>query len=123
MAENRHHERVVVPATQAQAPDLHHPMNEPRSAGFFARRWHGRLRLGLLFWRDMIGVGSLVNLAASVAALIAAASGAPPGVAIALHFATLPYNVFLFLAVWRNGLQSPLTRLAALVWLVVASVL
>lgn len=96
-------------------------MNKPASPGFFARRWHGQVPLGVLFWRDMIGFGSLLNLAASVVAMIVAASGAPLGVAVALHFAPVPYNLFLFGAVWRNSRKSPLTGVVALGWLVLAS--
>ena len=96
-------------------------MTKPASKGFFSRRWLGEVPLAVLFWRDMIGVGSVINLAASILALIVAASGAPIGVAVALHFAPLPYNLFLYAAVSRISRESPLTRLAALAWLIVAT--
>lgn len=99
-------------------------MHPPAAAGFAApivRRWRGEVPLARMFWRDMIGVGSLLNLAASIGALILLAHGAPAGVAAALHFAPLPLNAFLFAAVWRNGRRSPLTRTAALAWLLIAS--
>ncbi len=98
-------------------------MNSPSSSGFFTRRWQGQLPLAVLFWRDMVGVGSLINLACSILALLVAAGGAPLGVAVALHFAPLPYNLFLFAAVWRNSRKAPWMALAALVWLMVATLI
>lgn len=96
-------------------------MNHPTRTGFFASRWRGQVSLPLLFWRDMIGVASLMNLAASVGALIAMASGLTPALAMALHFAPLPYNLFLFSALWRHRDASPTLRLAGLLWLLIAS--
>ena len=95
-------------------------MNKPPGSGFFASRWVGQVSLPLLFWRDMIGVASLINLAASVGALIAMASGLPPVWAVVMHFAPLPYNLFLVWAVWRHEQASSTAKLAALVWFLIA---
>jgi hypothetical protein len=73
-----------------------------RLAGFFARRWRGELPVRVLLGRDMLGVGTLINLACSVVALMAVAQGAPLPVALALHWAPLPYNLFLCAALWRT---------------------
>lgn len=81
------------------------------------------MALATLFWRDMVGVASLLNLAASVAAMMLAAGGAPLALAVALHFSPLPYNLFLFAAVWRHRRRSALVGVAALAWLVLASLL
>ncbi len=77
----------------------------------------------VLFWRDMLGVGSAVNVAASVAALAVAASGGPMALAVGLHFAPLPYNLFLFCAVWRAPWRSAFTAAVGMVWLGVMTVL
>lgn len=95
---------------------------------FFGRRWRRQAPLGLLFWRDMIIVGSALNLAFAFAGLMALGFKAGPVVAIAILHAPLPYNFFLFGAVWRTAeLADPAkassARLGALVWLVAASVL
>ncbi len=90
--------------------------------GFFTRRWHGDIALPVLFWRDMLLVGTLVNLAASIAAMIVAATGAPLAIAVAVHFAPLPYNLFLFLAVTRHG-ASALVSIVSMAWLVAATLL
>ncbi len=89
---------------------------------FLARRWRGDVSLRVLFWRDMLAVGTVVNLFASFAALIAAAAGAPMAWAAALHFAPLPYNVFLFAALWRRPVRPWAMAVAAAVWLVLMTV-
>ena len=87
---------------------------------FFARRWRGEVPLATLFWRDMIVVGSLVNALATLSALIAATQGVALGVAAAMHFAPVPYNVFLFTAVGRSPQRTPLVMGVAGVWFVLA---
>lgn len=58
-------------------------MTELTLGGFFARRWRGNVPLSLLLWRDMLGVGSLVNMACTVLALVMAARGTALGIATA----------------------------------------
>ncbi len=69
-----------------------------------------------LFWRDMVLVGTLVNLLATGVALAMAASDLPIGLAAAVHFAPLPYNLFLVVAVWRQP-PGQVHRWVALGWL------
>ena len=87
------------------------------------RCWRGELPLRRFFWRDMLFVGTLVNLFASFAALMAAAGGAPMAWAAVLHFAPVPYNVFLCLSLWRRPGRPWLMAAAAAVWLVVVTIL
>ena len=65
------------------------------SQGFIARRWRGDVPLRTVFWRDMLGVGTAVNVLFTFAALIAATQGGPSWVAVAIHLLPLPYNLFL----------------------------
>lgn len=90
---------------------------------FLARRWRGEVALRVLFWRDMLLVGSFVNVLASFAALMVAALGAPMGAAAALHFVPAPYNVFLFVALWRRPGRPLHMAVVAVVWLVLVTVL
>lgn len=90
---------------------------------FFARRWRGEVPLAVLFWRDMIVVGSLVNLAASVLTLALVLLDAPLAIALAVHFAPLPYNFFLFAALWRLPRRPVLVSVGAGLWLAAASLL
>lgn len=76
-----------------------------------------------LFWIDTVLVGTSLNLLASVIALALAANRAPPALSAAVFFSTLPYNLFLFAAVWRNAKASPSLQAGAVVWLVAATLL
>jgi hypothetical protein len=44
-------------------------------------------------------------------------------VAVALHFAPVPYNLFLFLALWRLARRPAPVVAAAVAWLVVVTVI
>lgn len=90
--------------------------------GFFARRWRGEVALGLLFWRDMLGVGTVLNLLVGFAALIAVSQGVDARLALALHLAPMPYNLFLCLAVWRDPQRTALHGAIALGWTAVMTV-
>jgi hypothetical protein len=85
-------------------------------AGFFRSRWRAEVPMRVLFWRDMVLVGTLVNLLATGVALALAASDLDIALAAAVHFAPLPYNLFLVAAVWRLG-ASGVHRWVAAGWL------
>lgn len=87
---------------------------------FFARRWRGEEPLTTLFWRDMVVVGSAINLLASFVALMLAAQGVALPIAIAVHFSPLPYNVFLFAAVSRSPQRTAAITVLAGVWFALA---
>lgn len=91
-------------------------MNEP-APGFFVARWRGEVPLARLFWRDTVVVGTLANLAASLVALVLLTRDAPLAVVAGLHFAPLPYNCFLFAAIWRAGAHAPWFRVGGALWL------
>jgi hypothetical protein len=84
---------------------------------FFARRWRGEVPLSIVFWRDMVGIGTFINLLASVMALILASQGVDLRVAVALHFAPIAYNLFLFMSVWRSPQGTVFKRAFAFAWL------
>lgn len=79
--------------------------------------------MAVVFWRDMVLVGTAVNLGASFAALILVAQGVATAVAVAVHFAPLPYNLWLFAVVWRLGRRPPWMPIAAGAWLLAAALL
>lgn len=83
---------------------------------YFSRRWRGEVPLRVLLWYDMLGVGTLVNLIASLSAFAAAIQDVPSLLVVALHFAPLPYNLFLFGAVRRSPEQNGLAVALAAVW-------
>ena len=97
------------------------------AAGFFRSRWQGQVPLDRLFWRDMVVVGTAINIASSVAALILLGLKLPLALVLALHFAPVPYNMFLAFAVWRTaektgGGKASLMMLGSAVWLILTVV-
>lgn len=86
---------------------------------FLGRRWRGEVGTRTVFWRDMLAVGTTLNLVASFLALVLASQGAPSWLPVAVHFAPLPYNLFLFRTVVRSKPGGQAVRLLALAWLVV----
>ncbi len=93
-----------------------------RQGGYLVRRWRGEVALPTVFWRDMLAIGTAVNLLASFVALMAAAQGADIRVAATVHFAPVPYNLFLFMVVWRAPARKLFTAAGALAWLGVMTI-
>lgn len=94
-----------------------------QAAGYFGSRWRGAAHLSQLYWRDMMIVGSFINLFTGFTALMIAAQGGDLRVAAMVHFATLPYNVFLVLALWRTPGRSRFMAWTSLVWLGTVTIL
>lgn len=86
------------------------------AAGFFTRRWRAEVPQRVLFWRDLVVVGTLINVLATGLALALVASGANIALAAGVHFLPLPYNLFLVAAVWRLPASAAL-RWVSLAWL------
>lgn len=93
-----------------------------RHDNYLSRRWGGRVPWAVLFWRDMLVVGTVLNLSASLAAMALAARGADLLPVVALHFAPLPFNLLLFAAAWRRPGRPAAQVLLAATWLAVMTV-
>lgn len=98
-----------------------------RPAGFFARRWRGEVPFTHLFVTDMLVVATLINVAATAAAVLLLGAAIPDWLAVAVHFLPLPYNLFLFLAVWRTSERRAVpfawaAQIAAAFWLIAVTV-
>ena len=91
-------------------------MNQQLFTGFFGRRWRAEVDLGMLFWRDLLIVGTLINFFASFTALALVSQDFAIGIAVAVHFAPLPYNGFLLASVLRSPRRTALMALAAWIW-------
>jgi hypothetical protein len=90
--------------------------------------WRGEFTLRRAFWDYAIIYGSLLNLAATLAAFAANAAGWPLAVAAAIFFSPLPYNLLAVLNVWRSAERYPgpplwahLARIAVVVWAIAAT--
>ncbi|TIP53139.1 MAG: hypothetical protein E5X69_05515, partial [Mesorhizobium sp.] len=53
---------------------------------FFRTRWRGEAPLDRLFWRDMLLVGTILNVASSVLALILLGLKLPLWLVLVVHF-------------------------------------
>lgn len=98
-------------------------MSQPRPAGFIGSRWRGETSAAVLYWRDMLIVGSVLNLFTGFAALMLAAQGVDLLIAAAVHFALLPYNAFLVAALWRTPRRTKAMAWTSVTWLVVVTLL
>lgn len=90
-------------------------------ADFFRSRWLGQVPLDRLFWRDMMLAGTLINMASSALALVLLGLKLPLWLVLAVHFAPVPYNIFLTSAVWRtaeSGPKASLMLLGSALWLI-----
>jgi hypothetical protein len=97
-------------------------MMMPHIQGFFVRRLNSGVRLHRLLWRDMIGIGTLVNLCSSFLAAIMLVEGVAGGYALLVHLAPLPYNLFLLLAVWRSTERTPFAIIIGSLWLALVTI-
>jgi hypothetical protein len=94
----------------------------------FRSRWNGKVPLDRLFWRDMMLVGTGLNIASSAAALVLLGLKMPLALVLAVHFSPVPYNIFLAMAVWRTaekivGAKASLLMLGSALWLIVTVVI
>jgi hypothetical protein len=96
---------------------------KPRTAGFIGSRWRGEASAVVVYWRDMLAIGSLINLSTSFVALLLAAQGVNLWIAAAVHFAVLPYNIFLVVALWRTPQRTWIMACTSLMWLGTVTVL
>jgi hypothetical protein len=111
------------------------PYCRPGAGGRVAIRtivefFHGGLPLGRAFWRWGILGGGIVSLFATLLALTLISAGAPAWLAVLVFVAHVPWNLVLFVGVWRSAARpgvSPaaanLARLAIFAWVVVLSLL
>ncbi|TIX27118.1 hypothetical protein [Mesorhizobium sp.] len=94
---------------------------------FFRSRWQGQVPLDRLFWRDLVLLGTALNVASLVAAIVLLGLKLPLTLVLAVHFAVVPYNIFLTFAVWRTtekarGAKASLMTLGATLWLILTVV-
>ena len=79
--------------------------------------------LATLLWRDTILVASAINLGFGFLALMLLAQGVATATAVAVHFAPLPYNLFLFAALWRRPGRPMWLSVSAVLWLLLATLI
>jgi hypothetical protein len=75
----------------------------PALSCFIEDRLAGTAPLGVVFWRDMLLVGTGLAIASLIMSLVLAAHQAPTYVIMGTYFAALPYTLFIAVAVWRSS--------------------
>jgi len=93
------------------------------SSHYFSRRWQGQVPVAILFWRDILGVGTLINLTTTVLALAMIVNGIHAGFAVALHFLPLPFNIFLLAALNRAPNRNSVLMAIAVGWFVLMTLI
>ena len=86
---------------------------------YFSRRRQGQVPVAILFWRDMLVVGTLINLTATALGLTMIINDIHAGFAVALHLLPLPFNIFLLTALNRAPDRNPGIMAIAVGWFVV----
>lgn len=114
------------PAGSTTAPDR--KSYPSRISGFFQSRWRGEAPLAITFWRDMLFVGTALNIPVGLIAILLDTAGAPVGVVLTVFFALLPWNLFLFIAVWRcasnaTPISALVAKTGAALWLTAVSII
>ncbi|MBT1157613.1 hypothetical protein J1C56_18630 [Aminobacter anthyllidis] len=97
-------------------------------SAFFKRRWNGEVPLSQLFWRDMVVVGSIINITTTIVALLILAAKMSALLAVAVHLIPLPYNLFLYGSVLRTADMAGIPnagaiKISATLWIILASLL
>jgi hypothetical protein len=59
--------------------------------------------LETVFWRDMLMVGTAINIIAGASAILLLVYKMPTAICLLVFFSPLPWNLFLFLSVWRSA--------------------
>ena len=95
---------------------------------YFRRLWQGDLPLSRVFWTDMLVIGTLVNLATLLVAILLFGVDAPLIYGVVLFLVHIPYSIALFIGVWRSAAReksrwSPPAQVAAVIWLIAALVI
>lgn len=71
-----------------------------------------------LFWRDMLLIGTGLNLLMTGVALALLSQGAPLPWVLFAHLLPLPYNLFIVSAIWRAPQRPALVLGASVCWFI-----
>jgi hypothetical protein len=84
--------------------------------------------LAITFWRDMMFAGTALNILSGLFAITLLAADTPTAVVLSIFFAPFPWNLFLYLAVWKSASQATpfdalIARTVAAVWLIAVTII
>lgn len=73
------------------------------STNLFLRLWRGEVPLFNAFWDWALIGGLIVNVSTTIACLVLVMEDMPIAAAIVGYAFSVPYNVFITVAVWRSA--------------------
>jgi hypothetical protein len=85
---------------------------------FISHRWQGRIGWHTLFWRDLLVIGTGLNLLMTGTALVLLSQGVPAQWALLVHLLPLPYNLLIVSSIWSAPKRPAVVLGASLFWLV-----
>jgi hypothetical protein len=85
---------------------------------FFTPRWQGRIGWRTLFWRDLLLIGTGLNLLMTGAALALLAQAVALPWVVLVHLLPLPYNLFIVSAIWSAPSRPTVVCVFSAFWLV-----
>ncbi len=84
---------------------------------FITQRWHGRIGWPTLFWRDLLLIGTGLNVVMTGTALALLSQDVPIQWVLLAHLLPLPYNLLIVSALWRAPQRPALVIGASVFWL------
>lgn len=74
---------------------------------YLRERSRDRVPIKVLLSRDMFLCGTVLNLVTTGLAILIVQSGYPDWLAVVVFFLPMPFNTFIWAAVWRGADQIP----------------
>jgi hypothetical protein len=84
---------------------------------FIAQRWQGRIGWTTLFWRDLLLIGTSLNVLMTGTALALLSQDAPMHWVLLAHLSPLPYNLLIVSALWRSPRRPSVVVAFSVGWL------
>lgn len=85
---------------------------------FVTQRWQGRIGWRTLFWRDLLLIGTGLNLLMTGTALALLSRDVSAQWVLLVHLLPLPYNLLIVSSIWSAPQRPALVLGASLFWLV-----
>jgi hypothetical protein len=85
---------------------------------FITQRWQGRIGWRTLFWRDLLLIGTGLNLLMTGTALALLSRDVPAQWVLLVHLLPLPYNLFIVASIGSAPRRPALVMGVSLFWLV-----
>ncbi|MBS3910974.1 MAG: hypothetical protein KGZ70_03935 [Hydrogenophaga sp.] len=83
---------------------------------FIARRWHGHINWPTLFWRDLLLIGTGLNVLMTGTALVLLSQNVSTPWVLLAHLSPLPYNLLIVRAIWRAPQRPAPVLIVSVSW-------